>query len=123
MYIMTSRPRTRVSVQAPFGGVTDWYPEPSSISVEIPVAPKVRAVAVASPVGVLGMKRIFKKRTKKQAKTNKTEHVNEKSVSKSQNPKSNRSQSQSKSKSQHESQPRQSQVKDLQLQGLKLPSF
>ncbi|GJT78975.1 hypothetical protein Tco_1045700 [Tanacetum coccineum] len=28
MYIMTSRPRTRVSVQAPFGGVTDWYPEP-----------------------------------------------------------------------------------------------
>ncbi|GJY82392.1 putative reverse transcriptase domain-containing protein, partial [Tanacetum coccineum] len=30
MYIMTSRPRTRVSVQASFGGVTDWYPEPRS---------------------------------------------------------------------------------------------
>ncbi|GJS05789.1 hypothetical protein Tco_0322297 [Tanacetum coccineum] len=28
MNIMTSRPRTRVSVQAPFGGVTDWYPDP-----------------------------------------------------------------------------------------------
>ncbi|GKE59023.1 hypothetical protein Tco_1498208 [Tanacetum coccineum] len=25
MYIMTSRPWTHVSVQAPFGGVTDWY--------------------------------------------------------------------------------------------------
>ncbi|GJZ38976.1 hypothetical protein Tco_0585539 [Tanacetum coccineum] len=25
MYIMTSRPRTRVSVQAPFEGVTNWY--------------------------------------------------------------------------------------------------
>ncbi|GJV31256.1 hypothetical protein Tco_1391656 [Tanacetum coccineum] len=78
MYIMTSRPRTRVSVQAPFGGVTDWYPEPSfvisiysdssyesvgsSISrviligfipIEVPVAPEVRATAVDSPVGVL----------------------------------------------------------------------
>ncbi|GJX28959.1 cinnamoyl-CoA reductase 1-like protein isoform X2 [Tanacetum coccineum] len=29
MYIMTSRPRTRVSVQALFEGVTDWYLEPS----------------------------------------------------------------------------------------------
>ncbi|GKC45519.1 hypothetical protein Tco_1063241 [Tanacetum coccineum] len=28
MYIMTLRPWTRVSVQAPFRGVTDWYPEP-----------------------------------------------------------------------------------------------
>ncbi|GKB06814.1 hypothetical protein Tco_0835047 [Tanacetum coccineum] len=28
MYIMTSRLQTRVSVQAPFEGVTDWYPEP-----------------------------------------------------------------------------------------------
>ncbi|GJV07866.1 hypothetical protein Tco_1345522 [Tanacetum coccineum] len=28
MYIMTSRPRTRVSVQALFEGVTYWYPEP-----------------------------------------------------------------------------------------------
>ncbi|GKA06676.1 ADP-ribosylation factor 1 [Tanacetum coccineum] len=37
MYIMTSRPRTRDSVQAPFGGVTDWYQsqgyrEPARIS-------------------------------------------------------------------------------------------
>ncbi|GKC86489.1 hypothetical protein Tco_1147138 [Tanacetum coccineum] len=53
MYIMTSRPRTRVSVQAPFGGVTDWYPEPSSISNEVSVAPEVGAAAVASPAGVL----------------------------------------------------------------------
>ncbi|GJX07121.1 zinc knuckle CX2CX4HX4C containing protein [Tanacetum coccineum] len=30
MCIITSRPWTRVSVQAPFRGVTDWYPEPSS---------------------------------------------------------------------------------------------
>ncbi|GJR85419.1 hypothetical protein Tco_0209430 [Tanacetum coccineum] len=81
MNIMTSRPRTRVSVQAPFGGVIDWYPEPrfyaapvisissdvsvesvgssfsrviliGSISVEVPVAPKVGAAEVASPAGV-----------------------------------------------------------------------
>ncbi|GJR96874.1 hypothetical protein Tco_0269048 [Tanacetum coccineum] len=53
MYIMTSRPRTRVSVQAPFGGVIDWYPEPSSISIEVPVAPKVGAAVVVLPAGVL----------------------------------------------------------------------
>ncbi|GJX57959.1 hypothetical protein Tco_0289349 [Tanacetum coccineum] len=67
MYIMTSRYRTRVSVKAPFGGVTDWYPDPSeivgssfprviligSISVEVPVAPEVGAAAVALPAGVL----------------------------------------------------------------------
>ncbi|GJR16023.1 hypothetical protein Tco_0798675 [Tanacetum coccineum] len=56
MYIMTSRPRTRVSVQAPFGGVLDWYPEPGligSISLEVSVAPEVGAAVVASPVGVL----------------------------------------------------------------------
>ncbi|GJZ16643.1 hypothetical protein Tco_0552766 [Tanacetum coccineum] len=28
MSIMMLRPQTRVSVQAPFGGVVDWYPEP-----------------------------------------------------------------------------------------------
>ncbi|GKA16437.1 hypothetical protein Tco_0696184 [Tanacetum coccineum] len=28
MYIMTSRPGHTYSIQAPFGGVTDWYPEP-----------------------------------------------------------------------------------------------
>ncbi|GKA77625.1 hypothetical protein Tco_0784162, partial [Tanacetum coccineum] len=27
MYIMTSRLQTRISVQSPYGGVTDWYPE------------------------------------------------------------------------------------------------
>ncbi|GKB64695.1 hypothetical protein Tco_0920881 [Tanacetum coccineum] len=59
---MTSRPRTRVSVQAPFGGVTDWYQsqgyrEPviliGSISVKVPVALEVGAAIVALPVGVL----------------------------------------------------------------------
>nr|GEW32982.1 hypothetical protein [Tanacetum cinerariifolium] len=82
MYIMTSRPGTRVSVQSPFRDVTDWYLEPrlwqlwlflflwtyqsrvwdplfsrviliGSISVEVAVAPEVRAAAVASPTGVL----------------------------------------------------------------------
>ncbi|GJZ05712.1 hypothetical protein Tco_0539505 [Tanacetum coccineum] len=53
MYIMTPRPRTRISVQTPFGGVTDWYLEPSSISDEVPIAPEVGAAAVASPAGVL----------------------------------------------------------------------
>nr|GEW58377.1 reverse transcriptase domain-containing protein [Tanacetum cinerariifolium] len=59
---MTSRPYTRVSVQALFGGVTDCrdcgilFPRViliSSISVEISVAPEVGAAAVASPVKVL----------------------------------------------------------------------
>ncbi|GKE60326.1 hypothetical protein Tco_1510693, partial [Tanacetum coccineum] len=50
-------------------------------------------------------KRIFKKRTKRKPKTNKTEHEMEKC----EKTKSNRSQSQSKSKSQQKSQPRQSQ--------------
>ncbi|GKC59389.1 hypothetical protein Tco_1086987 [Tanacetum coccineum] len=40
MNIMTSRPRTHDSVQALFGGVTYWYPNP-------------RAAAVALPAGVL----------------------------------------------------------------------
>ncbi|GJW78002.1 hypothetical protein Tco_0139684 [Tanacetum coccineum] len=73
---MTSRPRTRVSVQAPFGGVTDWYPEPSYslwhysyqyhvilvIPAEVPivhtdplVALEVGAVFVISPIGVLDL--------------------------------------------------------------------
>ncbi|GKC91620.1 hypothetical protein Tco_1152269, partial [Tanacetum coccineum] len=83
---MTSRPRTRVCDQAPFRGVTDWYPSQvienqvmaasvisissdvsvesvgssfprviliGSIPVEVPVAPKVKVAAVASPAGVL----------------------------------------------------------------------
>ncbi|GKB44851.1 hypothetical protein Tco_0889793 [Tanacetum coccineum] len=41
MYIITSRPRTIVFVHAPFGGVTDWYPELSG------------EAAIASPAGVL----------------------------------------------------------------------
>ncbi|GJS50712.1 putative reverse transcriptase domain-containing protein [Tanacetum coccineum] len=81
MYIMTSRSRTRASIQELFGGVTDWYPEPrlwqlwlflssdfsdesvgssfsrviliGSISVKVSVASNVGAAAVASPVGVL----------------------------------------------------------------------
>ncbi|GKE63277.1 hypothetical protein Tco_1513644 [Tanacetum coccineum] len=57
MYIMTSLPRTRVSVQAPFGGVTDWYQsqviENQVMAAPVPVAPKVRAAAVPSPTEVL----------------------------------------------------------------------
>ncbi|GKD32988.1 hypothetical protein Tco_1248497 [Tanacetum coccineum] len=57
MYIMTSRPRTHFSVQAPFGGVTDWYQsqviENQVMAAPVPVVPKVGAAAVASPVGVL----------------------------------------------------------------------
>ncbi|GJU47714.1 hypothetical protein Tco_1217269 [Tanacetum coccineum] len=64
---MTSRPRTRVSVQAPFGGVTDWYPEPSIpvipvVPAEVPTAPanlivalEVGAVSVISPTEVLDL--------------------------------------------------------------------
>ncbi|GJW47147.1 hypothetical protein Tco_0078793 [Tanacetum coccineum] len=49
MYIMTSRPRTCVYVQAPFEGVTDWHPEPSSG----PDCTGGGVAAVASPVKVL----------------------------------------------------------------------
>ncbi|GKD27646.1 hypothetical protein Tco_1233860, partial [Tanacetum coccineum] len=60
MYIMTSRPQIRVSVQAPFGGVTDWYPEPGykelvilfgtlpaiiPVILEVPIAPADPIVA------------------------------------------------------------------------------
>ncbi|GKB43790.1 hypothetical protein Tco_0888732 [Tanacetum coccineum] len=64
---MTSRPRTRVSVQASFGGVTDWYPEPSILVIlvvpsKVPiahadplVAPEVGAYSVISPTEVLDL--------------------------------------------------------------------
>ncbi|GJW61182.1 hypothetical protein Tco_0110517 [Tanacetum coccineum] len=35
MYIMTSRPWARVFVQAPFGGVTDRYPEPRKLELKL----------------------------------------------------------------------------------------
>ncbi|GJY30448.1 hypothetical protein Tco_0413943 [Tanacetum coccineum] len=75
MYIMTSRPWTRVSVQAPFEGVTvltfklyfpalyalAWFRKGDLyklllvqvMAALVPVAPEVGAAAVASPAGVL----------------------------------------------------------------------
>ncbi|GJR16794.1 hypothetical protein Tco_0965321 [Tanacetum coccineum] len=47
---MMSHPRTRASVQAPFGGVTDWYPEPRLWQL---CCTEGGAAAVASPAGVL----------------------------------------------------------------------
>nr|GEW13478.1 hypothetical protein [Tanacetum cinerariifolium] len=48
-----SLPQTGVSVRVPFGGVTNWYPDPSSIFVGVLIAPEVGAATVASPSGVL----------------------------------------------------------------------
>ncbi|GJR71134.1 hypothetical protein Tco_0083499 [Tanacetum coccineum] len=77
MYVMTPRPRIRVFVQAPFRGVTDWYPEPmcdDRLVMAAPVIPilsdsseesvgshvlrfslKVGAVFVILPIGVLDL--------------------------------------------------------------------
>ncbi|GJR76816.1 putative reverse transcriptase domain-containing protein [Tanacetum coccineum] len=51
MYIMTSRPQTRVSVQVPFEGVIDWYPKPSIavihvVPAEVPIVPADPLVAL-----------------------------------------------------------------------------
>ncbi|GJR68739.1 hypothetical protein Tco_0014804 [Tanacetum coccineum] len=55
---MTSRPRTRVSAQAPFGGVTDWYQslgyrEPGYGSSGLGCTRGGGGAAIASPTGVL----------------------------------------------------------------------
>ncbi|GKB13103.1 hypothetical protein Tco_0847026 [Tanacetum coccineum] len=62
MYIMTSRPWTRVFVQAPFGGVTDCIPVIHVVPVEVSiipadplVAPEVGAVFVILPTEVLDL--------------------------------------------------------------------
>ncbi|GJU94415.1 hypothetical protein Tco_1319171 [Tanacetum coccineum] len=52
MCIMTSRPRIRISDQAPFGGVIDRY---QSQGYREPVTPEVGAVPVISPTGVLDL--------------------------------------------------------------------
>ncbi|GJY06441.1 putative reverse transcriptase domain-containing protein [Tanacetum coccineum] len=62
MYIMTSRPWTRVFVQAPFGGVTDCILVILVVPVKVPiipadplVVPKVGAVFIISPTRVLDL--------------------------------------------------------------------